>query len=255
MNLPLAGRCILVTRPAQQSAELARSIRDAGGEALVFSALEIQPLTSAALAASIDHLDEFDGAIFISPNAACHGVAAVRAQRHFPIRPEIYALGPGTARELASQGVPDAIYPDGQDSEALLALPQLRNMAGKAFVIFRGEGGRDLLADTLKARGARVEYAECYRRMRPTTDATPILQRWSSGAIHAVTIASAETLHNLTVMLGETGAGYLRTTPVFAPHEKIATAARAAGIRQVIVTAGGDAGLLSGLMTWFQTHA
>lgn len=255
MNLPLAGRCILVTRPAQQSVELAQGIRDAGGEALIFSALEIQPLTSTALAASVDHLDEFDGAIFISPNAAHHGVAAVRAQRDFPGQLEVYAQGPGTARELASQGVPGAIQPDGQDSEALLALPQLQSLAGKAFVIFRGEGGRVLLAETLRARGARVEYAECYRRVCPATDATPLLQRWLSGGIHAVTITSAETLHNLAAMLGEEGAEALRATPVFVPHEKIAAAVREAGIRQVIVTAGGDAGLLSGLMTWFQIHA
>ncbi len=255
MSLPLAGRCILVTRPAQQSAELAQGICDAGGEALVFAALETQALSGESLAARIKRLHEFDGAIFISPNAAHHGVAAVRAQRSFPGQLEIYALGPGTARELASQGVPDAIQPAGQDSEALLALPQLQDVAGKAFVIFRGAGGRALLAETLKTRGARVEYAECYRRVRPTADATPLLQRWSSGGIHAVTITSAETLHNLAAMLGEEGADYLRTTPVFAPHEKIAAAAREAGIRQVIVTAGGDAGLLSGLMTWFQTHA
>ena len=255
MTLPLAGRCILVTRPAQQSAELAQGIRDAGGEALVFSALEIQPLTSTALADRVDHLHEFDGAIFISPNAARHGVAAVRAERDFPGHLAVYALGPGTARELAGQGLPDVIQPDGQDSEALLALPQLQSVVGKAFVIFRGEGGRALLADTLKARGAHVEYAECYRRVRPATDARPLLQRWSTGGIHAVTITSAETLHNLAAMLGEEGEVFLRATPVFASHEKIAAAAREAGIQQLIVTAGGDAGLLSGLITWFQTHA
>ena len=146
------------------------------------------------------------------------------------------------------------ICPAGHDSEALLALPQLSQIAGQRIVIFRGVGGRELLADTLKTRAAHVEYAECYRRVRPHTDSTPLVQRWATSGIDAVTITSAETLHNLVSMLGDAGAAHLRTTPVFAPHEKIAAAARELGIAQVIATAGGDAGLLSGLITWFQTH-
>ena len=255
MSLPLAGRCILVTRPAAQSTALAQGIRDAGGAAWVFPAIEIHPVSDAALARQIDHLDEFDAAIFISPNAAQHGAAAVRARRAFPPHLTVYALGPGTARELARQGWPDATQPDGQDSEALLDLPQLQLIAGQRIVIFRGVGGRAWLADTLKARGAEVEYAECYRRVRPEADATGLLQQWSQNGVHAVTITSAETLHNLAALLGEVGAAYLRITPVFAPHEKIAEAARQFGITQVMATAGGDTGLLSGLITWFQTHA
>jgi MFS superfamily sulfate permease-like transporter len=82
--------------------------------------------------------------------------------------------------------------PPGQDSEALLALPQLEQVAGKRIAIFRGVGGRTLLADTLRSRGATVDYVECYRRRRPDADAGPLLQRWAD--VSAVTIASAETL-------------------------------------------------------------
>ena len=255
MSLPLAGRCILVTRPAAQSAALAQGIRDAGGAAWVFPAIEIHPISSDALARQIGHLHEFDAAIFISPNAAQYGAAAVRARHEFPPHLAVYALGPGTARELARQGLPDVTQPDGQDSEALLALPQLQSIAGQRIVIFRGVGGRAWLADALQARGAEVEYAECYRRVRPEADAAPLLRQWSVNGVHAVTITSAETLHNLAALLGEVGAAYLRITPVFTPHEKIAEAARQFGIAQVIATAGGDAGLVSGLITWFQTHA
>jgi len=134
-------------------------------------------------------------------------------------------------------------------------LPQLNQISGQRLVIFRGVGGRELLADTLHVRGAQVVYAECYRRVRPECDAQPLIQRWATGQIHAVTIHSAESLHNLASMLGEAGIKLLRTTPVFAPHEKIAQAAHALGIQQVIATAGGDTGLLAGLNTWFLAHA
>lgn len=255
MNLPLAGRCILVTRPAQQATDLAQGIRDAGGEALVFPALEIVPFSDAALRDCIERLHEFDAAIFISPNAAQHGLAAVQARGDFPAGLAYFALGPGTARALARQGLHDALQPEGQDSEALLDMSALQNVAGKRFVIFRGAGGRETLAETLRARGAHVEYAECYRRERPPTDAAPLVARWSTGDIDAVTIASTQTLDNLAAMLGPAGVDFLRATPVFAPHAKIAAAARERGIRCAIATEGGDAGLLSGLITWYQTHA
>ena len=254
MSLPLAGRSILVTRPVEQSAALAQGISKAGGEALLFPAIEIQPVMDDALVRQIDRLHEFTLAIFISPNAAQQGVAAVRTRRAFPPQLTLYALGSGTARALAQLDLPDVTYPAGHDSEALLALPQFSQIAGQRIVIFRGVGGRELLADTLKTRGAHVGFAECYRRVRPYADASPLVQRWATRGIDAVTITSAETLHNLVSMLGEVGAAHLRTTPVFAPHEKIAAVARELGVEQVIATAGGDAGLLSGLITWFQTH-
>lgn len=255
MSLPLAGRGIVVTRPIEQAETLAQGIREAGGEALIFPAMEIAPVTDAALTACIDQLHTFDAAIFISPNAARLGLAAIQAQREWPAPLKIFALGPGTAHQLAQQGLTEVIQPDGQDTEALLLLPQLNDVRNQRMVIFRGVGGRELLADSLKARGAEVTYAECYRRVRPERDAQPLVQRWRAGQIHAVTINSAETLHNFAHMLGESGLTHLRTTPLFAPHEKIAQAARVLGIQQVIATAGGDGGLLAGLITWFQANA
>jgi uroporphyrinogen-III synthase len=190
-----------------------------------------------------------DIVIFISPNAAQFGMAAIRA---LPVASRIFAVGPGTARVLRAQGISGAITPDGQDSEALLALPQLQAVAGKVVMIVRGVGGRPLLADTLAARGAHVHYLECYQRVRPQADAGPLLARWQAGGIDAVTVTSAETLRNLAALLGEAGAPLLISTPLFAPHEKIAEAARRFGLAQVIATPGGDAGLVEGLINWFR---
>lgn len=252
MNAPLAGRVVLVTRPAHQSAALAEGIRAAGGEALLFPALEIVPVEPQSLAPLLTRLSEFDMAIFISPNAARFGMAAIREVAALPEKIELFAVGPGTAKALDALGLAGVTMPPGQDSEALLALPQLEQAAGKRIAIFRGVGGRPLLADTLRARGATVDYVECYRRRCPDVDADPLLQRWTDVA--AVTIASAETLRNLATMMGDRGAGLLRATPLFVPHAKIAEAARMSGMAEVIVTAGGDAGLLQGLINWFREH-
>ena len=141
MSLPLAGCGIVVTRPTAQSQALAQAIHEAGGEALVFPAIEIEPVADAALVTCIDQLDTFDAAIFISPNAVRYGLAAVEGQRKWPAAIKIFAIGPGTSHELARQGVNDVIQADGADSESLLGLPQLQQVAHQRWVIFRGVGG------------------------------------------------------------------------------------------------------------------
>ncbi len=250
MTAALAGRGILVTRPAHQAAALAEAIRAAGGEAVVFPALAIEVVPLDETAAR--DLAAADIAIFVSPNAVRFGMAALGG---LPAGMRVFAVGPGSARALAEAGVGDVAVPAGQDSEALLAMPQLADVAGRRIVIVRGVGGRPLLADTLAARGADVRYLECYRRCRPRADAAPLLARWRAGGIDAVTVASAETLANLGAMLGQSGAPLLAATPLFVPHEKIAAAAREAGIVRAIPTPGGDAGLVAGMIHWFNAQA
>jgi uroporphyrinogen-III synthase len=249
---PLAGRTVLVTRPVPQAAALARAIQAAGGEAFEFPALAIEAVPPDALEAPLARLREADIVIFISPSAAQFGMAAIRAGGGMAPATAIFSVGPGTARALQARGVGGVITPDGQDSEALLALPQLAEVAGKRVVIVRGVGGRPLLADTLAARGAQVGFLECYRRVLPRADAAPLLARWQAGGIDAVTVTSAETLASLAALLGEAGTPLLVRTPLFAPHEKIAAAARRFGVAHVVATAGGDAGLVDGLINWFR---
>lgn len=253
MTQALAGRTVLVSRPARQAPALVQAIRAVGGEAFEFPALDIAAVPLDALTAPLAQWAEADLAIFISPSAAQFGMAAVRA-RGLPDPVKTFAVGPGTARALQTLSVSDVITPDGQDSEALLELPQLQAVAGKHTVIVRGVGGRPLLAETLVARGARVTLMECYRRLRPQADATPLLARWQAGGIDAVTVTSAETLHNLAALLGEAGRPLLVRTPLFAPHEKIAAAARRWGVMRAVATQGGDEGLVKGLVEWFAAH-
>ncbi|MHB1187164.1 uroporphyrinogen-III synthase [Thiobacillus sp.] len=254
MTQPLAGRTVLVTRPAQQAVALAQAIEAVGGEAFVFPALAVEAVEADRLAVPLAQLVEADIAIFISPNAAQFGMAAIHSGGSLPSSVKVFAVGPGTARALQEQGVSKVITPDGQDSEALLALPQLADVTGKRVVIVRGVGGRALLADTLAARGAQVHFLECYRRVRPLADAAPLLARWQTGGIDAVTVTSAEMLHNLAALLGEAARPLLLHTPLFAPHEKIAEAARRFGIAHVVATPGGDAGLVEGLVNWFRNE-
>jgi len=126
-------------------------------------------------------------------------------------------------------------------------------MAGKRVVIFRGNGGRELLGDTLIQRGASLEYAECYQRRKPDIDTTSLLSAWMQGEIHAVIITSSEGLHNLFDIIGKLGQQLLKSTPVFTVHERIARTAKKLGLRKIVKsTSTGDEGLLECLQAYFQ---
>lgn len=249
---PLACKGIVVTRPAHQAAHLADLIRAAGGEPLLFPVIEIADIEDTQpLLALIDRLDEFEWAIFVSPNAVGKALGLIKARRAVPPHLRFAAVGRGSVRELNRFDVVSAIAPARFDSEALLAMPELNNVGGKRVAIFRGTGGRDLLGDELAARGAIVEYAACYRRARPCADPAPLLEAWGRNALDAVTVTSSEGLRNLCELLGAGGRQRLARTPLFVPHPRIAAAARELDLATVVQTAQGDGGLFAGLLHWF----
>lgn len=244
----LAGRGVLVTRPPEQAAGLAALVEAAGGRPLLFPSLLIEPL---APPVALRRLERFHLAIFVSP------IAVEQAMRHvarWPAGVQCAAVGTGTRRALEARGVGGIIAPAGAaDSEALLALPALQDVHGRRVLIVRGEGGRALLGETLRARGAEVELAECYRRVRPKADPAPVIAAWEAGALHAVTVSSSAGLENLFAMLGVAGERWLRATPLFAPHVRVAAHAERLGAGRVVVAGPGDAEMIDRLVAYFST--
>ena len=252
----LAGRGVLITRPREQASRLAELVQAAGGDARLFPTLEILDAPHpATLNAVFDRLEEFDLAVFVSPSAVQKALTLARVRRGdrpWPARLAVAAIGRGSRRALEGQGMNGIIAPDARaDSESLLALPQLGDVAGKRVVIFRGDAGRELLGDTLLARGAQVVYAECYRRARPLADTGPLLDAWGRGKVHAVTVASGEALSNLYDMLGAPGQSRLRSTPLFVAHQRIAAQAGRLGVAQALVAGPGDEDMLAALVAYF----
>jgi uroporphyrinogen-III synthase len=250
---PLAGLNIVVTRPREQAAQLAQRIVQAGGNAVLFPLLEIGPAADPqSLRELVARLHEFSLAIFISPNAVRYGMEAIRSGNASLAGLKAATVGQGSAKALRSLGVREIIAPQERfDSEALLALPELQDVNGGRVVIFRGDGGRELLGDTLKARGATVEYAECYQRLKPQQDTAALF----SANPDAVTVTSSEALGYLWDMLDDAARTRLAAVPLFAPHTRIAEAAQRLGWRNVRITAGGDDGLFSGLVAWAEQRA
>jgi len=254
---PLSGRRVVITRPAEQAAHLAAAVDQAGGVAVLFPVLAIhdiddpQPILELA-----GRLDEFDLVVFVSPNAVTKALALITRQRPWPAGLRVAAMGQTSERELARCGITEVIAPRLRfDSEALLELPEMQEMAGKRVLVFRGDSGRDLLGDTLTQRGATVEYATCYRRGKPDADSAPLLQLWALHQLDAIVITSSEGLRNLVEMLGVPGRELLNNTPLFAPHARIVAEAQALGLSRVVPTAPGDEGLMAGLIAHFSQLA
>jgi uroporphyrinogen-III synthase len=253
---PLEGRHVVITRPAGQATHLAEALAELGGKPVLFPVLaifdveNIDPLLDVAI-----RLDDFDWAAFVSPNAVEKALTVILSRRAWPAGLRVATMGHSSEQVLARFGVTQVVSPQEQfDSESLVALPELQDMAGKRVIIFRGDGGRELLGDTLKARGATVEYVTCYRRSKPDADAAALLRRWNDGQLEAVTLTSSEGLRNLWEMLGPLGQAWLRQTPVFVPHERIAEQARTLGLHEIITTDPGDDGLVRGLVEHFRVR-
>ena len=275
-DIPLAGLNIVVTRPREQATGLTQHIKQLGGKALLFPLLDITPAADqAALREFTQHLPSYDLLIFISPNAVQYGMAAIvslvellsirlspQAGKSLVISPRgrvgegaallpphlrVAAVGQSSAQALRDLGIAHVIAPtDRFDSESLLALPELQNVSGWRVAILRGDGGRELLGDTLKARGAQVEYITCYRRSKPNLDADALL----AAKPDAITVTSSEALGYLWQMLEEPGRTRLAVIPLFVPHERIAELARLQGWKKIMVTAAGDDGLRAALVAW-----
>lgn len=248
----LDGRSIVVTRPERQAGALAGLIEVAGGRALLYPAIAIEPVRTAQLDSQLGALGTYDFAIFISRNAAEQGLARANELESRRSWPPAAALGSGTRKVLEAGGIQGVMTPEGPaDSEALLRLPAFEEVAGKRILIFRGVGGRELLASSLRARGATVDYAECYRRAAPATNVCPLIEAWSRGEVHAVTISSGEGLRNFAGLLGDAALDRLRATPVFVPHQRIAQEARRLGIGEVIDAGSADDEVLGSLVAYF----
>jgi uroporphyrinogen-III synthase len=253
MSTGLAGVRVLVTRPAKQAQALARAIETAGGEAVRLPTIEFaEPSDRGGLEAALRALPHAAYAVFISTNAAERGLALLREHGGWPPALRFAAVGEATARVLQAAGIREVLAPRERfDSEALLELLPAEAVRGRAVLLFRGEGGRELLAGTLTARGAQVVAVVCYRRVPAAPDAA-VLARLQRGEIDIVTVTSVEGLENLVALAGERARPRLLALPLLVTSDRQAEAARTLGFHGGIRVAArtGDTAILEALTAW-----
>ena len=219
---PLRGVGVLVTRPERQASGLVAAVEAQGGDAIRFPVIEAQPIAQSDVVATAETLQVPDIAILVSVNAVRYGLRYVGDAR-------VAAVGPATAGAVQASGREvDIRSPGGFNSEQLLTTPELQDVSGKVVRIIRGNGGRELLANTLRDRGAVVEYLEVYRRVLPHYDEAEIAavcHQWRAGIIDVVTVLSVETLRNLVQLLSAECLELLGKTRLVTPARRVIKAA------------------------------
>lgn len=248
---PLRGCGIAITRPAGQATHLSELILAEGGQPILFPLIAIAPLADySAFEQALAELKHYDWAIFISSNAVQNAMPRLLNRLgSIPKNLRFAAIGPMTAAELAKFGVTDTLTPQGRfDSESLLALPEMRAVTNKKVMIFRGSGGREVLADTLKARGALVDFAECYRRVNPQLDAGDLPVLWQNKQLHAVVITSSEAMRHLLDIADDGKAAWIKNVRLCVNHARVAELPHQRGLKVAIAQAPGDEAMLQCLI-------
>jgi len=232
---PLQNLGIVVTRPEHQAGPLCARLTALGANVIRFPLLLIKALPLTATQQHIlERLAEYDLAIFISPNAVTFGLQQLDG--HWPAKLKIAAVGQGSARALQQQGQPVDIFPTEHfNSEALLALPAMQQLQQQKTVIFRGQGGREYLAQQLQKRGAEVDYIELYQRLPPVGKIDTLLELWQQNKIQLIIITSSESLHNLYAMVASSGKAYLENTPLLVISTRTQRLALTLGFKNLIM--------------------
>jgi uroporphyrinogen-III synthase len=128
----------------------------------------------------------------------------------------------------------------------------MNEVANEKVIIFRGVGGRDVLAETLKARGANVIFAECYCRINPQIDTQPLNILWQQGQLDAVIVTSSEAMRNLLDMAGESE--WLRHVALCVNHARIAELPLLFGFKVLVTNAPGDDAMIQCLSQLVTTN-
>lgn len=246
----LTGIGIAITRPIDQAKKLSALIEQAGGTPILFPLIEITPLQDYnQFEAVISNVKDYDWAIFISSNAVQSGMPRL-VKAGVPLSLKFAAIGPVTSKELQKFGVTNVLSPkDRFDSESLLALPEMTNVTGKKILIVRGVGGRDVLAETLKARGAQVTFAECYQRTNPQANCDLLAQLWAEKKLHGIVVTSSEAMRYLLDLAGD--AEWLRNITLFVNHARIAELPSQLGLKIAVADTLGDEAMIESCLTTY----
>lgn len=250
---------VVITRPRAQADALARQVEAIGREAVVLPLLEIVPLPDQSeLIRTLSGLRRYAMVAFVSPNAIDAAFAHIA---DWPREVTLAVLGEGSRAALARHGlhagnasIVSPQDPSRSDSENLLQSLDLAALAGKEVLIVRGESGRELMADGLRAAGALVTTVAAYRRSVP--EMTPALRAQLLSLLDGDNdwiITSSEALRGLLALVGELGApeyvAKMQQQRVIIPHARIAETAKSLGLTRLSLCGSGDERLLAALQS------
>lgn len=240
-----SGWRLLLTRPAEECAALASCLAEDGIHSSSLPLLTIEPLAETPELRSLFlDLDRYSAVIVVSKPAARLGLELL--DRYWPQPPANqcwFSVGAATGEILADYGL-TVVWPTAvEDSEALLALPELATALAvpqPRVLILRGEGGRELIADSLRSQGLAVDYVELYRRVLPDYPPGTLLKRIRTERLNGLQVSSGQGFEHLRQLAAADWPALLRI-PLFVPSPRVAELARAAGSQTVVDCHGASA--------------
>lgn len=232
----LEGLRVLNTRPLTQGKSLSQAINAAGGIAIECPALSIEP-TDKNWLSSLPDLHQVDKAIFISANAVEFCFTTLTQTQHlWPNTIQVIAVGQATAMTLKQHQIQVDFIPQIADSEHLLELEALQRIQDETILLFKGEEGRPLIADTLISRGANVFPLSVYKRVRPKANSEQLHSLWRNKAVDIILFTSQQAMNNLFLLFGEDKHAWLRSIPCIVISERLAKEAILLGMQSIVIS-------------------
>jgi uroporphyrinogen-III synthase len=231
---------VLVTRPEGQQHALLAALRQAGHDVSYAPSLRIEASDLSAVERRyLEDIDHYHAVIFISRNAAEFALAHLDAMwPQWPVGVNWLAVGEATAATLTQAGLQPEHPPEGFNSEALLAMPCLQNVADKKVLLLRGEGGREVLGPTLRERAERLDEVVLYRRVCAASFA------WPAAPVDVLMVTSQQ---GWECIMAHATNRLPRTARIIAGSERIAALIRAAGFDVLAAASPHDSDMLAAL--------
>ena len=234
---------LLLTRADADNQRLAVRLQQQGVQALSLPLLQIESEPEAPRQRSmLLDLDRYHAVMAVSPIAARLGLE--RLDYYWPQPPvdvKWFAVGAGTAAVLEDYGLPVRFPQDGQDSEALLRLPEWQRLLALPdlrVMIWRGVGGREYFSGTIRAAGGQVDLLELYQRVMPEGLAQQLNTAAGQG-VRGIVILSGQALQHWQSAAGSTWEQQ-RHWRCWVPGVRIAALAQQLGCTDIVSCQGAD---------------
>ena len=258
---PLTGKTIVVTRAGAQAYGLVEQIEKAGGEIIELPTIEIQPPESfVKFDDAIKRIEQYDWLIFTSVNSVAPFLARLRLAGKTAAAVcglKIGAIGPETAKRLASAGITASLVPQQYQAEGILDAVQPDAMKGKRVLIPRAAEAREVLPETLRSWGAAVDVVIAYRTALPNVDVGPLAERLRQGTVDVITFTSSSTVRNFVRLFGAQNLAEITSGVVVACIGPITahTVEEAGGRADIIADEFTTAGLTRAIVSHFQANS
>ena len=178
---PLTGKCVVVTRPKDQAAEMTALLVSSGAEVLLIPVLGFEePSDKDLLDAALRALAKIDWIVFTSENAARY--LALRAAkigvdiRTAAAQTKIAVVGPATASAAESVGWYVSHVAKHHNSQSLAQELQ-RQIAGKRVLLPRSDIATEELPRALRQSAAQVIEVVAYRTVASSVEQGTLVGR------------------------------------------------------------------------------